>query len=172
MNNKKIKGITKRMVDLTIEDIKRQNKENKKFRQGVYKDVLEDVAIEGNFIDSDSWNNEVESLHSLLIDAAEILNFVEDEVMISYGDKIITLGEMYGQGYYGYIKVNSVDEIELNNNNILAFDTIEDFIESGLKPQRTIILENIQKGLKAVEAIKGEDSCYDEMWEYIKKNLK
>lgn len=168
--NDKMKIITKTIVDTTLKQFKEQQKQNKEFRQGRYKEVWEDMLSEGMFLDSDSWSEEVESLHSLLMDAAEDLGFNEYEIKVADGDLVAIMGEMHGQGYYGYIKVELIGDIKLIGP-YLSFDDVVSYVDSGVKPKRAVALEYITRGLNAVESIEGNSQELEEIREYIKEHL-
>lgn len=175
MDDETIQGI--------IERIQAEEKIIKEFKESEgYYSVLnswnEELKSKNSFqLDSTNhktWSNDIELTFDLLREnALETHHFNTDTVVVKYDDIFITLSELHGQGCFQFINVSK----ELQED-FVDFDDLKKYMSSGIKPTKYYVLDIIEKGLNAVEAIQGstiiidsQEVQLDDVWSYLLKNL-
>lgn len=156
---------------------KREEFRKKFYEEKRYLSVID--SITGTCLDNDdyegNWTDEIDEMFDFLFDNAYKIMPFEEEVVIKYKDKLISLFEIHGQGCF-----RRISEVEDEPKFHVNFEDIVKYYELNEKPYKSYVLEIINRALNAFEVMLDSDTIdldgqkvnLNDIRIYIEENLK
>lgn len=141
---------------------------------GEYKKVIDKIVNKDVDDNDDFWDKDVDLFFTCMYDnALQVIGPYDKEdysIAIKYKGQYIELYEIYGQGSY-----RTISTLDTKPENYVRFEDIVRFIEEGIIPERTKVLDLVNTALDSMSLVLREvdsDVDIDKVKSYISKNLK
>lgn len=173
-------GKLDRLIKQAVEELETRDKKRKDFiDEKKYLELIDfliDNELDNNhYQEPQLWTNEIDMMFDFLYSNAQALEVFNDdwdgELLIKYEDKYISLYEIHGQDCYRRI----ASAIRSHPVNCVNFDDIVKFVEEGVKPIRTQVLQVANMALNSLEVISSQLNLSIDIYEikeYLINNLK
>lgn len=134
----------------------RELKEDEFYRDKRYLTLIEDM-IDNNinsddYLEPKKWTGDIDNMFSFLYNNAQYVGVLGEDfdgtLNVKYKESYISLFEMHGQGCF-----RSIETLRDKPENYVLFNDIVEFVETGVKPVRTQVLDVVNLSLDSLEAI-------------------
>lgn len=154
--------------------IKREALREDFYKRKKYLSLIDDIVgvnIDNDGYCDDRWNNEIDEMFDFLFDNAYKIMPFQDEIVISYKDKYVSLFEMHGQGCF-----RRISEVIEEPSKYISFSDIVRYYEFKEKPYKSYVSEIVDRALSTLKVANNSDCIVidnteiniDEVKDYIK----